>query len=153
MDQAQTEAPCMAVWDMTGSADPQGIPSTCQAVVDLNATYRVPDGALQMVRTLTMPVIQQPVTSHFLRIYFRLSGYGAAVMYSQDGSEFSGWILNTGTPENSMAGFEKHVAFDGTTFSYTDGYKNYLYSGEGGEYPEIAGKYFTNFWAGEATVE
>ena len=53
-----------------------------------------------------------------------------------------------------MAEFEEStVAFDGTTFSYTDGYKNYLYSGEGGEYPEIAGKYFTNFWAGEATVE
>ena len=158
MNQAQADVNCMAVWDMTGTANPQGIPSTCvgcEFTFDLTATYRTPDGDPANGQNLENAC--EDAASDFSFSYGYTpdyQGYGAAVMYSQDGSDFAGWILNSGPAPDSAAELEEStVAFDGSTFTYTDGYKNYLYSGENGDYPDLAGKYFTNFWAGEATVE
>lgn len=157
MDQAM-DAPCMAVWDMAGVPDSNGVPSTCEGcefTFDITATYRTPDGDPANGQNIDNAC--DSTASNFEFSYGYTSdygGYGAAVMYSSDGYEFGAWIVNQGPNAETTAEIEEStVAFDGTTFSYTDGYKNYLYTGEQGSYPDLVGKYFTNFWSGEGTVE
>ena len=60
------------------------------------------------------------------------SGYGSFLMY-QYGSDWYAWA---------------YASFSGSNFSYYTGYEDYPYD-YGGAYP---GYYYTNMWAGEATV-
>jgi hypothetical protein len=61
-------------------------------------------------------------------------GYGIDFLMYQYGSTFYAWA---------------YASFSGSDFSYYTGYEDYPYD-YGGQYP---GYYYTNMWAGEATVQ
>ena len=61
--------------------------------------------------------------------------YGPYMMYDYNGSWYYFWA----------------ASFDGTTFTYADGYEDYYYEDAYGYYPDYKG-YNTNYWEGSATV-
>ena len=67
-------------------------------------------------------------------------GYGPLVMYGPEGYGVDDWSAWT------------DATFEDGTFTYVSGEKDYYYDGAGGYYPELAGKYFTNYWYGTAEI-
>ncbi len=61
--------------------------------------------------------------------------YGPYMMYDYGGSWYYFWA----------------ASFDGTTFTYADGYEDYYYDNAYGYYPQYQG-YQTSYWEGSATV-
>ncbi len=117
---------CSLRWDASGT--PASLCDGCEWTFNVAMTYDA--GASTDDGSCTNLAANASYGYGYMSDYY---GYGAFLMY-QYGSTFYAWA---------------YASFSGSDFSYYTGYEDYPYD-YGGQYP---GYYYTNMWAGGATVQ